>query len=98
MLINTHSLTCEAKYLFSARAHILYVFLPFWMVNTISSYPLFKDNGYLLGEELEITERDRGTENLRKCFRALYSKAKTEKCLQKLEIGNFLVSPLQSLE
>lgn len=41
------------------------------MLNPMPFYPSFNN---LLGEDLEITERGRGTKNLKEVFRALQSK------------------------
>lgn len=76
--IVTHSLICEAKYICSARAHALHVFLPFWMFNAMLSYLFFKCKGHLLEKDLEITERGRGTGNLQNCFRAYIQKTEQQ--------------------
>lgn len=61
-------------------------------------YPFFKGKGHLLGKDFEITERGRSTGNMLKCFRALYSKDRTEESFQKLEPGNFLANLWQNHE
>lgn len=96
--INTHSLISEAKYICSARAQTLHAVLQFWAFSTMPSYPFFKGEGHLLGKDFEITERGRGTGNLQTCFRALYSKDRTEESFPKLEPGNFLTNIWQNHE
>lgn len=60
--------------MYALHEHILLTFFyQSGMVNEMLSYPFFKGKSHLLGKDLGITDRVRGTGNLQKSFRTLYA-------------------------